>query len=284
MEIHLLVTISEKQDNLFGVRSVGSFFEEKKEMKIKLFYLTARPTVRFEEDSEREQRTKKSETTGRKALKRAKNELMKKGFVDAQIFTKLRASKFNKEDEIINEGSEGKYDAVVLGRRGISRLEERFAGSVTNALFEKEWDFPLWICRNPDTTRKNVLACVDGSEDSHRMLKHVGFILGQADHQNVTLLTIPKKGTVEEDSADAVLQKGKRILLDAGILSDRIQFQIIPETDVAKAIIKEASAGHYAAVAVGRAGRIMGFLQKVFIGSVSRALLQEIEGACLWMA
>jgi hypothetical protein len=51
MEKHLLVTISEKQDNLFGVRFVGSFFEEKKEMKIKLFYLTARPPVRFEEDS-----------------------------------------------------------------------------------------------------------------------------------------------------------------------------------------------------------------------------------------
>jgi hypothetical protein len=64
--------------------------------------------------------------------------------------------------------------------------------------------------------RKNVLACVDGSEDSHRMLNHVGFILGQADHQHVTLLTIPKKGTVEEDSADAVLQEGKRVLVDAG--------------------------------------------------------------------
>ncbi len=284
MERHLLVTISEKQDKLFGVRSVGSLFEKKREMKITLFYLTARPPVRFEEDSDREERLKRSEATGRKALEQARNELLKNGFVDEQIVMKLRASKFTKVYEIINEGTEGKYDAVVLGRRGISRLEESITGSVTNTLFEKEWDFPLWICRNPDTARKNVLACVDGSEASHRMLSHVGFILRQSDHQHVTLLTIPKEGTAEEESADAVLEEGKSVLVDAGILSDRIRFRIVTETDVAKAIIKEASAGHYAVVATGRTGKPMGFVERVFVGSVSRALLQELAGACLWMA
>lgn len=283
MERHLLVTVSEKQDSLFGVRFVGSFFEEKKDMKVTLFYLTTRPPGRFEEDLGGEQRMRESEAMGKKALKQARSELLKNGFADAQVFNKLRASKFSKEDEIINEGSEGKYDAVVLGRRGLSRLEETFSESVTNALFEKEWDFPLWICRNPDVTRKNVLACLDGSEASHRMLDHVGFILGQAGHQHVTLLTIPDQVTVKEESADAVLHKGEKALLDAGISSDRIQLQIIPDTHAGNAILKEAGSGHFAAVAVGRTGNALGLLKKIFLGSVSWPLFKELKGASLWL-
>ena len=64
MERHLLVTVSEKYDNLFGVRLVGGFFAEKQEMKVTLFYLTERPPGRFEEDPDREQRIRSSAADG----------------------------------------------------------------------------------------------------------------------------------------------------------------------------------------------------------------------------
>ena len=284
MERHLLVTVSEKHDNLFGVRFLGSFFEEKKGMKVTLLYLTPRPPGRFEKDMDTEQRIKKSEAKGNKALRNAKSELLKTGFDEEQIKTKLRPARIGKVNEIIQEGSEGKYDAVVLGRRGLSRLEETFDESVSSTLFDQEWGFPLWICRNPDTKRKDVLACVDGSDASHRMLDHVGFILGQAIHQNVTLLTISKKGTVGDKDADEVLHDSKKALMEHHIAAERIDYQVIPETNAGKAILKEASTRHFAAVAVGRTGKAMGFLKKVFVGSVSRTLFQELEGASLWLA
>ena len=284
MERHLLVTVSEKHDNLFGVRFLGSFFEEKKGMKVTLLYLTPRPPGRFEKDLDTEQRIKKSEAKGNKALRNAKSDLLKTGFDEEQIKTKLRPARIGKVNEIIQEGSEGKYDAVVLGRRGLSRLEETFDESVSSTLFDQEWGFPLWICRNPDTKRKDVLACVDGSDASHRMLDHVGFILGQAVDQNVTLLTISKKGTVGDKDADEVLHDGKKALMEHGIPAERIQYQVIPEANAGKAILKETSARHFAAVAVGRTGKAMGFLKKVFVGSVSRTLFHELEGAALWLA
>jgi nucleotide-binding universal stress UspA family protein len=284
MERHLLVTVSEKHDNLFGVRFLGSFFEKKKGMRVTLLYLTPKPPGRFEADADTEQRIRKSEATGQKALKKAKTELLRTGFDEEQVFTKLRASRLSKVNEIIQEGSEGKYDAVVLGRRGLSRLEETFDESVSSALFDQEWGFPLWICRNPDMPRKNVLACVDGSDASHRMLDHLGFILGQAIHQNLTLLTISKKGTVGDKDADEVLHGSKKALMKNGIPTERIQYQVIPEANAGKAIMREASARHFAAVAVGRTGKAMGFLKKVFVGSVSRTLFHELEGAALWLA
>jgi nucleotide-binding universal stress UspA family protein len=283
MEKHLLVTVSEKHDQLFGVRFVGAFFARKEDMKVTLLYLTPKPPGRFEADSETELRAKKSEATGRKALNESKGELLKMGFKEEQVFLKIRPSRLSKVNEIIQEGSEGKYDAVVLGRRGLSRLEQTFDESVTSALFEQEWGFPLWICRKPDPERKHVLACVDGSDASHRMLDHVGFILEQALNQDVTLLAISRKGNVGEKVVEEILLKSKEILVADGISAERIRSKVIPETDAAKAIIKEAGSERFAAVAVGRTGKAMGFFKKVFVGSVSRNLFQDLEGASLWL-
>ncbi len=284
MERHLLVTVSEKHDNLYGVRFLGDFFSQKEGIKITLLYLTPKLPGRFEADMETELRAKKSEAVGRKALHAAKSELLKVGFDENLILTRLRTRRLSKVNEIIQEGSEGKYDAVVLGRRGLSRLEMPFNESVTGELFKQEWGFPLWICRKPDSGRKHVLACVDGSDASDRMVDHVGFILGRAVHQEVTLLTVSAKGAVGDNDADEILFKSKEALMEEGISGDRIHFQVIPEADAGKAIIREATVKRFASVAVGRSGRVMGFLKKVFVGSVSRTLFQELEGAALWLA
>ena len=52
MERHLLVTVSEKHDNLFGVRFLGNFFSKKEEIKVTLLYLTPKPPGRFGADPE----------------------------------------------------------------------------------------------------------------------------------------------------------------------------------------------------------------------------------------
>jgi nucleotide-binding universal stress UspA family protein len=253
-------------------------------MKITLLYLTPKPPGRFEVDRETELQSKKSKAKGRKALNEVKGELLKSGFMEEQIFTRLRARRLSKVSEIIQEGSEGKYDAVVLGRRGLSWLEHAFDESVTQTLFEQAWDSPLWLCRKPDPERKDVLACVDGSDASHRMLDHVGFVLGQAREQNVTLLAVSRKGNVGDRVVEDILVKSKETLVEAGVLSERIRFKVIHEANPGKAIIREAGVERFAAVAVGRTGTGMGLLKKVFVGSVSRALFRDLEGASLWLA
>ena len=284
MERHLLVTVSEKADNLFGVRFVGDFFAHKEEMKITLLYLTPRPPGVFEADRDAELQARKSETTGRKALKEAKEELLHLGFMEEQVTSKIRARRLSKVSEIIQEGSGGKYDAVVLGRRGLSWLEHAFDESVTKGLFEQTWDFPLWLCRKPDPERKNVLSCVDGSEASQRMLDHVAFILRQAQNQDVTLLAVAGKGNVGDEAVEDILTKSKALLIAGGVSTNRIQKKVISETSPGKAILKEASTERFAAVAVGRTGTGIGLLKKIFLGTVSRTLFNELKGAALWLS
>ena len=151
MSRHLLITVSEQQSALYGVRFVGNLFTNKEDFKLTLYYAVPRgPQVwtgerDHESVHEAEIQAKKNVNRGRKALQAAQKELVNMGFTDGQIDLRLQHRMFSKAKDIIQEGAEGLYDAVVLGRRGLSRLEEAFDESVSKSVLEEKSNFPIWI-------------------------------------------------------------------------------------------------------------------------------------------
>ena len=107
MSKHLLITVSEQQSTLYGIRFTGNFFSNKQDMRITLFYTIPRgPQVwsgerDHESVSEAELQAKKYEGRARKALSAAKKELVKMGFGDEQIDTKLQKRRFSTVKDII---------------------------------------------------------------------------------------------------------------------------------------------------------------------------------------
>jgi len=284
MNRHLLLTLSERQDGLYGVRFVGNFFADKDSVKITLLYITPRSTGQWENDAGMELQMRKAEAEGRQALDAAKAQLVKIGFDPDQVVTKLQGRRISKVMEIVQEGAKGLYDAVVLGRRGLSWLEQAFEESVTKSLLDQSVDFPIWVCRRPETDRRHVLGCVDGSAASDRMVDHIAHILLKEPGQAVTLMAVGRKGQIADKDVDAILSKGRDALIDRGFSPERIRLQGMEEGAVAKAILKEAEDKRFAAVAVGRTGTGQGLLKRIFVGSVSQALFQELQGAALWLA
>ena len=284
MEKHLLVTLSERQDALYGVRFLGNFFTNKEGIRITLLYTTPRQPGQWESDMNTEMQSRKAEAQGRQALDRARAHLVQNGFDSDGVITKLQGRRVSKVMEIIQEGAKGLYDAVVLGRRGLSWLEQAFDESVTKGLFEQSVDFPIWVCRQPASDRHHVLACVDGSDASDRMVDHCAHILDHQNGQRVALVAVGKKGRIADKDADTILSKSRETLISRGFAPDMITCKTIDEGNVSKAILKEADEGRFAAVAVGRTGTGQGLLKKIFVGSVSRALFQELQGAALWLA
>ena len=57
-------------------------------------------------------------------------------------------------------------------------MEEMVADSVSHRILWESITFPIWICRNTERDRKNVLVCVDGSEECLRVADHVGYMCG----------------------------------------------------------------------------------------------------------
>jgi nucleotide-binding universal stress UspA family protein len=289
MEKHLLVTVSEDLSRFCGVRFVGNFFSSKEGLKLTLFYTAPKPPRLWEGErtlestTEMEQQAKKSEAKGRKALSAASKELVKLGFHDEQIETKLQVRQFSKVMDIIQEGERGLYDAVVLGRRGLSWLEESFDESVSKGVLEKRVTFPLWVCRKPRLERKNVMVCVDGSDAAYRMVDHVGFMLGRDTDHEVTLLTIQGKGEPGRKASDEVLSQSREHLLANGFPGEKIQARAAESGSITKTILQEARAGQFAVVAVGRTGAGQGLLRRIFMGSVSTSLFKDLEEGTLWI-
>jgi len=289
MEKHFLVTVSEQKSAFYGVRFMGHLFSNKEEMRVTLFYTAPRPPAVWagerthESVTESERQAKQYEVKGRKALETAKKELIKLGFKQERISTKFQVRRFSKVEDIIQEGVGGLYDAVILGRRGLSLLEAAFDESVTKDLLEEKVNFPIWLCRMPDLERKNVLVSVDGSEHSHRMADHVGFILGEEKSQEVTLLVVKRPGGKLKESPEDILAKSKEILLSNGFPSEMAKTKVIEARNVSDTILKEAEQGKFAAVALGRTGVGQGLLKSIFMGSVSDTLFRELKGAVLWV-
>ena len=289
MEKHFLVTVSEQKSAFFGLRFMGLLFSSKEEIKVTLFYMAPRPPTVWPDEQahesviESERKIKQNEVKGRDALETAKKELIKFGFSQDKIGTKFQVRRFSKVEDIIQEGAKGLYDAVILGRRGLSLLETAFDESVTIDLLKEKVNFPIWLCRMPDLERKNVLMCVDGSEPSRRMADHVGFILGEEKSQEVTLLVVKRPGGKLKDSPENILSKSKEILLSNGFPSEMAKTKVIEARNVSDTILKEAEEGKFAAVALGRTGVGQGLLKSIFMGSVSDTLFRELKGAALWV-
>jgi len=287
MKKHFLITATEQESSNYGVRFFGHFFENKKDIKATLFYTAARPPAEWDDkrtiegERRRKAQAKEYQTKGQKALDGAKKILENNGFQSDKIATKVQTRMLSKAGDIIHEGSEGKYDALVIGRRGLSWFEEAFDESVSKEVLQKKYDFPLWLCRMPDLERRNVLVCVDGSDPAYRIADHVGFVLQEEKKHRVTLLRI-KRDSENLKTAD-IFEKALKQLTKNGIPDSLIDTKEIEASDPAEAILKEAEQEKYAVVAAGWTGAGMGALQRIFSGSNSHKLFRELERASLWM-
>jgi len=78
------------------------------------------------------------------------------------------------------------FDALVLGRRGVSKLEELIMGSVSSTLLEKCRDVPIWIVDGQVDSRK-FLVPVDGSHFTLNAVDHLCYILRGNPYAEITL-------------------------------------------------------------------------------------------------
>ena len=287
MEKHLLITIGEDRDALYGVRFFSCFFKEKTQTNATLVYVaphteSAGPAGASPKSGQDRELSDPNLRKGREALEAGRRLLLDRGFPEKNITTKVMAKRFGTVRDIAIEGERGLYDAVVLGRRGYVVFEKTLASSVSRQIMDYNIGFPLWICKRPEEGRKNVLLCIDDSKPSLHIADHAGFILGGEKEHTVTLFHVD---TGETRNRDAIFERARQTLLENGVSGERIRERIATSTKVAAAILEESRRGAYAAVAVGRSGSpSKGLLHKWMMGSIGMRLLESIEKAALWVS
>ncbi len=74
-----------------------------------------------------------------------RDKLVKAGFDDGRIDEKLITGAYSRAGAIVQEAERGGYSTIVAGRRGLSRVQEFFMGSVSNKIIHTGQKFTVWL-------------------------------------------------------------------------------------------------------------------------------------------
>lgn len=288
MEKHFLLAIGDDQSSFQAGRFVEHFFHYKHAVQLTLVFVGPQlPDIPLDSEDVFEKQKiigdwkRKQEQKARELLDKGRSLVVQAGFPEKNVNARFVFSQFGSARDLIQECAKGLFDALVLGRRGLSRFEELFVGSVTKTIINEELSFPIWVCQRPERGRKNVLLAVDGSEPCVQIADHVGFVIADQPDHAVTMVHVAKAET-DEIQRDAVFESAFRALLDNGVARERIQSKVLAGSSPAQTLLDEAHQGRYAVVAVGRTGVSAAGLFSM--GSVSRALLSRLDKAALWVS
>lgn len=284
MNKHFLINVSNQKNAASGVRFISNFFTDKSSIKATLFYSAPKaPAVwenenNFENSQQQKMQEKKLLSKGKETLTELKQTCLDEGFLSQNIIEKLQTRLFTNVHDIIQEGEKGLYDAVVLGKRAVTIMEEAFEEDIGHTLYKEKFTFPLWLCRSSDPLRKNTLLYVDGSAASLQMADHVGFILGEEKKHNVDILA-PESISSESN----LMAQYKAALQQSGLTRDRIQTLAPVAGNPGKDILKRVGKNRYAAVALGRNSSEPSLLARLFRGPVCSVLFKELTDTSLWL-
>ncbi len=68
-------------------------------------------------------------------MEEAKKRFVAAGFSPKNISIRIRKKKTGISRDIMREAKRGKYDTIVMGRRGVTGIKQFVAGSITNKMF-----------------------------------------------------------------------------------------------------------------------------------------------------
>ncbi len=240
----------------------------------------------------------KNKQESEKLLKEYKEVMEKKGIDESRIETVTVPRVMDIVKDTLSFTKQANCDAILIGKRGVSKLEEIFTHSVSTSLLEHIQTIPLWAITE-EVTSTNVAVAIDGSESALRAVEHIGFIFENSPKVNITLLhVIPKLRDYchiefgEESEVEELVVKGdkrcvesffvhaKRILENAGIKDYQLEIKEIPSMiNIARTIVNEVENGTYGTLVLGRNGIGGSF----FVGSVSRYCFYNVTKSAVWI-
>lgn len=240
------------------------------------------------------------ETSARRDLKKAVEKLVRLGIDESRITTTLKTSGYNIAVGIQQCAKEKMVDAVLVGRRGLTALEEMLMGSVSANLFKKCHSVPLWII-DGEVQSKDFLVPVDGSPHSLLAVDHLAHILAGRSDIRISLFhctaLFGKKVTCHPklfyenwdrkwcdtylSGTDCLFEGPRQLLEEAGIAANKII--ILPEAsnlEESRGIIRQAKAQNCGTIVMGRHG--VGIAKGLF-GGVSDRTIKQVQNLALWI-
>ena len=229
-----------------------------------------------------------------------RQEMLANGISADRIETHTQPRDLGVAKDIIDKAQQHQYDAIVVGRRGLSGIAKLYAGSVTTDILEQSQLIPVWLV-DGKVPPGDILLAVDGSEASLRMVDHVSFMLAGNSDTSITLLHVTNNAQnyceidlteMDEPDFEEIVVRGDKACIDdfyplamqkfkdAGIEENCVSYESVSgQRRIGRAIVEFANKGKFSTLVVGRRGLDKSF----FMGSVSRHLINKVDEGALWV-
>ncbi|MFP3870000.1 MAG: universal stress protein [Syntrophobacteria bacterium] len=225
----------------------------------------------------------------------ARNLLVKAKVTENDVGVILQERKTGIARDILEECARG-YDAVVVGRRGLNKLEDLFLGSVSNKIVERVHDIPVWVVGGEIQSKKMLLA-VDASDNSRKAVEYVGTFASGTEAE-LTLYHVVRRfgigaaaefaegmedlGEEVESTIQRMFQAYQKSLELAGVPAARVSTRYKTDSYTrAGDILREAREGRYGTIVMGRRG--LSRVREFLMGRVTSKVLSRAEGLALWI-
>jgi nucleotide-binding universal stress UspA family protein len=226
--------------------------------------------------------------------------LMRAGVTELEVELATQPRHQGLAKDILDYAQNGLFDAVLLGRRGISSVQQMFMGSVSAHLIANSPVIPVWLV-DGDVRSTRVMAAVDGSESALRAVDHMAFMLSGNPGARVCFFHVtPRLKDYCEinfksdpgDGLETVITQGNQRCMDdffavalvklreAGFREDQVETQTAATlVGVSETILEAARDGGFGTIVMGRRGLSTSF----FGGKVSYHVSQKLSDAALWL-
>ncbi len=313
---NILVAVDGSEPSLEAIRYVAGLFPPERAW-FNLFHVMDRvPDVYWDQQIDAASGTERFAGEGWKSEQEQKLELffakslqllMRAGHKREAVTTILQERKVGIARDIALEARKG-YDALVMGKRGLSSLKNLLFGSITSKIVSRVMDVPVWVVGSRPSAKK-ILVAVDSSAQSRRILDYVERMLTPGDGcPEVMLFHVirGRKGFLPDyDDLNAINQKEDwvkkairefdrvkeemdSLFLETeekwernGFPRERITGRISQGESRAGTIVDQANRGGFDTVVVGRRGITR--VEEFFMGRVSNKVLQLAKGMAVWV-
>ena len=159
MKTNILIAVDWSKSAMNGVQYVADLLKNQQDVSVTLLHVfnpypyappfDAAPLEsrgNFEHEKKAWEATEREH--GEKCLARAKTMLTTAGFTEQQIQTKNIKPiqpEYDTAEEILNESEQGNYNTIVLGKRGLSRVQVFLTGSVTEKIVRHAKGHAVWV-------------------------------------------------------------------------------------------------------------------------------------------
>lgn len=233
-------------------------------------------------------------------MEQATDTLKRSGIAEEQVSSEVRLSPGSVADDILRAAREGLYDALLIGRRGIGKLEELIMGSVSSSVLDKSHDVPLWII-DGQVDSDTFLVPVDGSCHALKAVDHLAFILAGNPAARVTIFSsqalLAERPVIDAaefhaiwgkewcdehlQRPDSIYHAPKQLLVESGFPEERIFWlQTFKGIDPSRQIVRQALIDDFGTIVMGRRGPDA---DKGIFRGVSDRVLSMAEQVAVWI-